>query len=126
MNKKYKLNKKIENVLNEFIEKVNKEYNHNFTNNDYSYVIHKNKIDIYLKFNLFNFKDKSLEEKLGTINKRYKFKINGHNDYKRVVIREYRDKLKKLKRKYKYNKELLEEKIELLTEIYIYETYDYL
>lgn len=126
MNKKYKLNKKIENTLNEFIEKVNKEYNHNFTNNDYSYVIHKNKIDIYLKFNLFNFKDKSLEEKLGTINKRYKFKINGHNDYKRVVIREYRDNLKKLKRKYKYNKELLEEKIELLTEIYIYETYDYL
>ena len=126
MNKKYKLNKKIENVLNEFIEQVNKEYNHNFTNHDYSYVIHKNKIDIYLKFNLFNFKDKSLEEKLETINKRYKFKINGHNDYKRVVIREYRDKLKKLKRKYKYNKELLEEKSEILTEIYIYETYDYL
>ena len=126
MNKKYKLNKKIENVLNEFIEKVNKEYNHNFTNNDYSYVIHKNKIDIYLKFNLFNFKDKSLEEKLETINKRYKFKINGHNNYKKAVIREYRDNLKKLKRKYKYNKELLEEKIELLTEIYIYETYDYL
>ena len=126
MNKKYKLNKKIENVLNEFIEKVNKEYNHNFTSDDYSYVIHKNKIDIYLKFSLFNFKDKSLEEKLGTINKRYKFKINGHNDYKRAVIREYRDNLKKLKRKYKYNKELLDEKIELLTEIYIYETYDYL
>lgn len=126
MNKKYKLNKKIENTLNEFIEKVNKEYNHNFTNNDYYYVIHKNKIDIYLKFNLFNFKDKSLEEKLRTINNRYKFKINGHNDYKIVVIREYRDNLKKLKRKYKYNKELLEEKIELLTEIYIYETYDYL
>lgn len=126
MNKKYKLNKKIENVLNEFIEKVNKEYNHNFTSDDYSYVIHKNKIDIYLKFSLFNFKDKSLEEKLGTINKRYKFKINGHNDYKRVVIREYRDNLKKLKRKYKYNKELLEEKSEILTEIYIYETYDYL
>ena len=120
MKKKLHINKQIETVLNNFIKKVNKENNTNYTEDCYFITIRKNRVIIYLLENLDNFKTNTLQQELQQIHKRYKFIIKTHTDYKTYKYKEYKTLCKK------YKKTHTKEELENFKDFYREYVLDYL